>query len=210
MSSEAGKALVKAKPIWRSPLHRRMLVLQCRTQIKDNLLERFAIFKQMECRLLRRPDVVPVLTKWAEKIVDECGNDFLETAKKAELPEEVVNSAEWKKAVAGAPELRWLLGKIQQPVKKDCIPEPTFPSVLTMDHPAWPYDPYMLEKYKSQYGLIKWPFLPRDRKRISRGDFERPMDDLAERGIVVTPSSGTPHRPGERSREVYKRPPPLA
>lgn len=76
--------------------------------------------------------------------------------------------------------------RIQMVKKADNVPQPHFPSVLKMDHPQFPYEPYELEKLRDLYGvLLKWPYreggqVPSVAAR--RAEMERKREERVRRG----------------------------
>eukprot|EP00920_Eleutheroschizon_duboscqi_P035797 GHVT01086674.1.p1 GENE.GHVT01086674.1~~GHVT01086674.1.p1 ORF type:complete len:297 (+),score=-0.63 GHVT01086674.1:423-1313(+) len=151
---------------FRSEAHRSMVVNMTRMHLQNALLQRFGVFRQMECRIITSKKFSQVLTAWAECLVQE----------NPEAPN-VTTSFPYGLCLAtqspniDCPEISWLLARISASPEDDCIPYPTFPSVLKMDHPQYPFSRRDIDRMKDLYGLLKWPFYrrrPAEKRKIQQ------------------------------------------
>ncbi|KAF8822591.1 hypothetical protein IE077_003388 [Cardiosporidium cionae] len=159
---------------FKSDSHRHLTIMMTRSTLQNSLLERFGIVGQMECRILGKPNFLPVLTEWASYLVNQSPENpkvdpFM-------IPQKIL-SQHYIKRCMDSPEVKWLVERIQQDKSLDCIPRPHFPSVLKLEMPRWPFNPYELEQMQAQYGLLKWPF--RDPSTLHKTKTQQSLDERA-------------------------------
>ncbi|KAL8428122.1 hypothetical protein Efla_005825 [Eimeria flavescens] len=167
-AADSATAAAAARPAYsfKSEAHRAMVIACTRLRLQDLLLQRFAAPRTAESRaLLRGRGVRRLLLLWAELLVQQNPDD--PPADAFFVPPQLYRLKETQALLEEDGEARWLLRRIDPggagglcDSSSDCLPVPTYPSVLQQQLPLFPFEPQQIEYYRDTYGLLKWPFKP--------------------------------------------------
>eukprot|EP00928_Gymnodinium_smaydae_P011711 TRINITY_DN14294_c0_g4_i1.p1 TRINITY_DN14294_c0_g4~~TRINITY_DN14294_c0_g4_i1.p1 ORF type:complete len:178 (+),score=27.11 TRINITY_DN14294_c0_g4_i1:47-580(+) len=150
--------------------------LRHRDLLRGTLLRSFER-DQMESRVLQSDAFRPLLTRWADVLLDRGSSGLAAT------PQEVPTEVQEQARTSGNAEVRWLVRRLLSG-DMQWRGTPKFPSTLLERGPQYPFQPAELNYLKSRIGCIRGTEMTQRLKRPKQAERieEPPVRDLWAEG----------------------------